>query len=140
MLPWVATSSIPAPFTPTTIYDEVSLQNLAAEPSGSINSRFGPWTRTLDIKASQGFGFGAVRANAFVWVLNALDEKNAIAVYTGTGSALTTGFFDTTPGQEVAQGLRDRGLDPNQVYSLALQNQNLFSNPRMVRFGLGLGF
>ena len=128
------------PFTPTTIWDEVSLQNLAAEPSGPINSRYGPWTRSLDLKASKGFSFGAAKANAFVWVLNALDEKNANTVFTGTGSPLTTGFLDTTPGQTVAQGLRDRGLDPNQVYGMALQSQNLFSNPRMVRFGLGLGF
>ena len=128
------------PFTPTTVYDEVSLQNLAAEPSGSINSRYGPWTQTLDLKASKGFRWGQMRANAFVWVLNVLDEQNAIAVYTGTGSPLTTGYLETNEGQAVAQGLRDRGLDPNQVYGMALENQTLFTNPRMVRFGLGLGF
>ncbi|HKQ56629.1 MAG TPA: TonB-dependent receptor [Candidatus Eisenbacteria bacterium] len=128
------------PFTPTTIWDEVSLQNLAAEPAGPINSRFGPWSQTLDFKATKGFTFGSANAKAFVWVLNALDAKNANTVFTGTGSALTTGYFDTNEGQAVAQGLRDRGLDPNAVYGLALQDESLFSNPRMVRFGLGVGF
>jgi outer membrane receptor protein involved in Fe transport len=128
------------PFTPTSIYDEVTLQAVASNPIGPINSRFGPWTRSLDVKASKGFGWGPMNAEVFVWALNVLDEQNAISVYTGTGSPLTTGYFDTNEGKAVRDNLARLGLDPNEVYGLALQSQTLFSNPRMLRAGLRLGF
>ena len=118
----------------------MTLQAVASEPIGSINSRFGPWTRTIDLKASKGLGLRAMNAQVYLTVLNLHDEKNAIEVFTGTGSATSTGYFDTSEGKAVAQGLRDRGLDPNQVYGLALQDQGLFGNPRMIRAGLRLGF
>ncbi|MBI4562344.1 MAG: hypothetical protein HY724_09900, partial [Candidatus Rokubacteria bacterium] len=107
----------------------------------SINSRDGPWTQTLDLKASKRFGWSGADLQAFVWLLNALDTDNAINVFSSTGSAATTGYLDTQEGHEVADNLRNAyGLDPAEVYRLALQNQSLYSNPRQVRFGLRVGF
>ncbi len=129
------------PFTPSTPFDEVTLAAVASQPTGPVNSRYGPWTQSLDLKAARGFDWAGANVQAFVWVLNLLDEDNAITVFTSTGSANTTGYLSTPEGQDVANNLRNRyGLDAAQVYALALQNQALYSNPRQVRFGLRVGF
>ena len=39
-----------------------------------------------------------------------------------------------------ADKLAGESIDPNHAYGLALQNQTLYGNPRMIRFGLRLGF
>jgi hypothetical protein len=69
------------PYTPTFIYDEVTLAAVAGVPSGPLNSRYGPWTNTLDLKASRGFNFTGLNFEAFAWVLNLFDAENAFQVY-----------------------------------------------------------
>jgi hypothetical protein len=128
------------PYTPTKIYDEVTLAAIQTSPIGPINSRYGPWTQSLDFKASKSFVLSGLNMNAYLWVLNALDAANAINVYTGTGTPFTTGYLNTSDGAQAQQNLAARGIDASQAYALALQNQSLFSFPRTVRFGLRLGF
>ena len=128
------------PFTPTNVYDEVNQNNLASQPEGSLNSRQAPGTQEFDLKMTKTFPLAGLNLGAYVWVLNAFNTNNAIAVYSGTGSAYTTGYFNTPEGQAVASSLESEGIDPQQTYRLALQNQSLFSIPRTVRFGLRMGF
>ncbi|MBI1799565.1 MAG: TonB-dependent receptor [Candidatus Eisenbacteria bacterium] len=128
------------PFTPNVIYDEVSQLATFPQPIGPINSRYGPWTQNLDFKVTKGWGMGNLNMSAYVWVLNALDTKNAIYVYTGTGSPFTTAYLSTDAGQNDAAKLAGQGIDPKQTYDTALQSQSHFSNPRMVRVGLRMGF
>ena len=128
------------PFTPTTVYDEVNQNNLAGQPTDALNSRVGPWTQSLDFKATKGFPLAGLNLQAYVWVLNAFNTNNAITVYQGTGSAYTTGYLNTVEGTAVADKLQGESIDPNAAYKLALQNQNLFSIPRTVRFGLRMDF
>jgi len=117
------------------------LAALANIAKGPLNARYGPWTQSVDVKATKSFGFHGFDAAAFVWVLNALDTKNAIQVFTSSGSPNNTGYLDTDEGQQIADKIRTQyGLDPNNVYGQALQNQSLFSNPRLVRFGVRVGF
>jgi hypothetical protein len=73
-------------------------------------------------------------------VINAFNTNNALAVYSGTGSAYTTGFLNTESGRSVAAALANEGIDANQAYALATQNQNLFSVPRTIRFGVRTDF
>jgi len=129
------------PYTQTEVFDEVGLAALAKQPVGPLNSRYGPWTQSLDFKASKSFGVSGLDLNAYVWVLNAFDTKNAITIYTGTGSPFSTGFLNTPDGQAAAQNLQSKyGLPIGPAYTMAQQNQSLFSNPRMIRFGLRAGF
>jgi outer membrane receptor protein involved in Fe transport len=129
------------PYTPSTIYDEVSLAAVATQPIGPINSRYGPWTQSLDFKVAKSFGVASMNLSAYVWVLNAFDVRNAISVYTGTGSPFSTSYLNTSDGAAASQGLANKyGLDASQVYNQALQNQSLFATPRMIRFGLRTGF
>jgi outer membrane receptor protein involved in Fe transport len=128
------------PFTPTNVYDEVTLAAIQSNPTGPLNSIYGPWTQSFDFKVNKGWTWNRMDMAAYIWVINAFDIKNAVAVYTGTGSATTTGYLNTNEGQNVAANLASQGIDPNAAYNLALANQSLYSNPRMVRFGLRMGF
>jgi outer membrane receptor protein involved in Fe transport len=48
------------PYTPVEVYDEVSLAAVATTPTGSLNSRYGPWTTTVDLKMNKGFGVAGI--------------------------------------------------------------------------------
>jgi outer membrane receptor protein involved in Fe transport len=128
------------PYTSTNVFDEVNQLNLAGQPTGPLNARYGPTTQTLDFKISKGFEFTGTSMSAYMWVLNAFDTRNAMIVFSGTGSPFTSGYLDTEAGAAVAQKLRDEGIDPNATYRLALQSANLFGTPRTIRFGVRLGF
>ena len=128
------------PYTPTNIYDEVTLAAVASQPEGSLNSRYGPWTQSLDFKVTRDFSLQGLNLTAYALVRNAFDVDNAVTVFTGTGSPSTTGFFNTSDGQAAAQNLTNEGIDPYAAYSKALQNENLYSSPRTVRFGMRVGF
>ena len=129
------------PYTQTEIYDEASLAGVAKQPVGPLNSRNAPWTQSVDVKASKDFIVAGLDVSAYLWVLNLLDTQNAISVFTGTGSANTTGFLDSPSGREAATNLQNKyGLPIDPAYSLAEQNQTLFANPRLIRFGLRMGF
>jgi outer membrane receptor protein involved in Fe transport len=128
------------PYTPTNIFDEVTLAAVASQPVGPVNSRYGPWTQSLDFKASRGFNAGGLDLTVYALVLNAFDVDNAITVFSGTGSPFTTGYMNTPDGRRTAEVLADEGIDAARAYAMATQNEALFSNPRQVRFGLRLGF
>jgi outer membrane receptor protein involved in Fe transport len=129
------------PYTPTEVYDEPTLAAVSSVPSGPLNSRYGPWTQTVDLKATKSFKMAGLDMSAYLWLLNAFDEKNAVQVYTSTGSPFTTSYLNTAAGQAAKQDLSNKyGLDASQAYAAALQNPSLFTNPRMIRFGLRMGF
>ncbi len=128
------------PFTPTNVYDEVTLAAVQTNPTGPINSIYGPWTQSLDFKATKTWALGQTNVAAYVWVVNAFDTKNVLSVFTGTGSAESTNYLNTDDGRAVAENLASQGIDPARAYALALQNQNLYGQPRMVRFGFRMGF
>jgi hypothetical protein len=128
------------PFTPARVYNEVSLAASQITPVGPINSRYGPWTSNLDVKATKGFAAGGLRFEAYVWVLNLLDMSNAIQVYQSSGSATATRWLDTEDGQAYLQTTAEAGQDGQFLYDLAQNNPNYYSNPRLVRFGLRANF
>ncbi len=126
------------PYTPTGVYNEVTLANVNSSPIGPLNSRYGPWTSNLDLKATRGFQLGGTKLEASLWVLNVLDADNANGVYTGTGSAFTTGWLNTEAGQSFINNTADRNGEA--LYNLAQNNPNIYSNPRLVRFGIRANF
>jgi outer membrane receptor protein involved in Fe transport len=147
-IPWLADTDLNVlynvgtgtPYTPTIVTDEVTQLNVAQQPTGALNSRTSPATQSLDFKFTKGLRFAATHASAYIWVLNAFNTNNALAVYSGTGSPYTTGFLNTEGGRSVAASLAGSGIDPNYAYGLATQNQNLFSIPRTIRFGVRTDF
>jgi outer membrane receptor protein involved in Fe transport len=126
------------PYTPTKVWNEVTLAAISPEPSGPLNSRYGPWTASLDLKGTRGFALGHLNMEAFVWALNVLDTRNPIAVYTSTGSTESTNWLNTDDGQTfIANTASQNG---EALYHLAENNPNLYSNPRLVRFGIRTNF
>ena len=126
------------PYTPTKVYNEVTLAAVASEPSGPLNSRYGPWTNNLDVKASRGFHLGTLNMEGFVWALNVLDAKNPVNVYTSTGSPQSTNWLNTDDGQTFISNTASKNGE--QLYKLAENNPNLYTNPRLVRFGFRTSF
>jgi outer membrane receptor protein involved in Fe transport len=125
------------PYTPVEVYDEVTLAAVSTTPLGSLNSRYGPWTSTVDLKMNKGFGLGGVGFDAYVWVLNLFDTNNQFGVYESSGSAYTTNYLNTPAGKAF---LADQGQVGAETYELAQSNPDLFGNPRLVRFGLRANF
>ena len=126
------------PYTPTFTYNEVTLAAVQTQPSAPLNSRYGPWTSNLDLKANRTFPIGKFSVDAYVWVLNVMDNHNALAVYTSTGSATSTGWLETEDGEAFKTATASKGGEA--LYHLAENNPNLYSNPRLVRFGLRMSF
>jgi hypothetical protein len=126
------------PYTPTFVYNEVTLAAVSSQPSGPLNSRYGPWTSSLDFKVSKGFGFGGLDFEAFLWTLNAFNTKNPVTVYTSTGSPDATSWLQTEPGKNFVRDNSD--VNGESMYQLAEDNPNLYSSPRLVRFGLRANF
>ena len=126
------------PYTPTKVYNEVTLAAVASEPSGPLNSRYGPWTSNLDIKATRDFHLGTLNMEAFVWGLNILDAKNPVSVYTSTGSPQSTNWLNTDDGQTFIANTASKNGE--RLYNVAENNPNLYTNPRLVRFGIRTSF
>ena len=128
------------PYTPTQVYNEITLANVSALLAGPLNSRYGPWTQSLDLKATKGFGLGSRHLEGFLWVLNVFDTQNATNVYTSTGSAQTTGWLNTNDGQAYLLNASIQGKDGLGAYRLAEGDPGLYSSPRLVRFGVRTSF
>jgi len=128
------------PYTPTRVFNEVTLAAVSSRPDGPINSRYGPWTSDLDIKASRSFSLMGLNCEAYAWVLNVLDTRNSINVYGSTGSASSTGWLFTEDGQNYLATAAAAGRDGQMLYELAQNNPNFYSNPRLVRFGFRTNF
>ena len=123
------------PYTPTRIYNEVTLAAVSAQPIGPINSRYGPWTVSADVKASKGLSLGAQTLDVYLWVLNVFDRDNVRTVYTGTGNAETTNFLNTEEGQNTYST-----SNAQRRYTLAELSPTLHENGRLVRFGAKISF
>jgi outer membrane receptor protein involved in Fe transport len=123
------------PYTPTKPYDEITLAAVSPEPSGPINSQYGPWKYRIDMKVDRTFQVGGLNLNAYVWVLNLLDRRNAATVYTSSGDSETTGWLATETG-----ALSYAGEEARALYELAQRNPNNYDTPRTVRFGLKTSF
>jgi hypothetical protein len=123
------------PYTPTRIYNEVTLASVATQPIGPINSRYGPWTVQVDLKANKGLVLGGQNLDVYVWVLNLFDRDNVRTVYSSSGSAETTNFLNTVEGQATYDT-----PDARQRYSLAERSPTLHDSGRLLRFGAKVSF
>lgn len=132
------------PYTPMNIYDQATLASVTPTPIGPVNSRYGPWTYRLDMKANKVFFVGKkFSIDAYVWVLNVLNTDNPVAVYEGTGRADNTGWLPTGPGQDFVAAHAEpdyTGLDGEQKYMLKQNDPNNYDIPRMIRLGMRVSF
>jgi len=124
-------------YTPKLVYDEVTLAAVAPQPVGGPNERRGPWTVSIDVRATRELSLAGMPLEASVWVINLLDRRNANTVFTGSGSPSTTAWLATPDGKA---WLQNAGPDGARLYDLAQSRPELFDAPRLVRFGLRATF
>jgi hypothetical protein len=125
------------PYTPTFTWNEVTLAAVSVTPDGPLNSKYGPWTYRVDLKADKGFQFGRANVDFYVLVLNVFNKENAQYVYQSTGAPSTTGWLNTPEG---LKWLADNGDEGRSLFRQAEMNPNNFGIPRMVRFGIKTDF
>jgi len=130
------------PYTPTKIYNEITLAAVAVEPTGSLNSRYGPWTWSVDAKLSKAVTVARQNLDLYLWMTNIFDRENVVDVYTSSGSARTTNFLNTPEGEAFVAANADTYGEGRvaERYRLGELDPTLFSVPRMVRFGAKLSF
>jgi outer membrane receptor protein involved in Fe transport len=134
------------PYSPIKMANEITLGNFAPTPDGSINSRYGPWTYGLDLKAEKRIPVGFFNLDFYVWILNVFDRENAVVVYTTNGSPNTTGWLATSEGQAFINNLNynyahdSSGLTAEEKYRLREQDPTNYDIPRQVRFGVRVNF
>ncbi|MBX7151375.1 TonB-dependent receptor [bacterium] len=122
------------PFTPT----EVVPVQVFGVPQGKVvgrrNSQRQPWTFRIDMKADKTVYFGSnMSMNVYVQVLNLLDRKNILTVYTATGLADDNGFLDSPGGQNLNQ----RQL---LEYQVNFRDGLSYDTPRQARLGVIFNF
>lgn len=138
----LANASSGTPYTPTKVYNEVTLAAVTNEPIGTIDSRYGPWNFQVDAKLNRTFTVGRQNLEAYIWVLNIFNRDNVNAVYQSSGSATTTNYLETPDGQAFidANSAKYGEEGAIQRYHLAEQTPLFHGVPRLVRFGARLSF
>jgi outer membrane receptor protein involved in Fe transport len=140
----LVTAASGLPYSPSKVYNEITLGASAPTPTAPRNSSYGPWTFVIDLKAEKTFNFTGYSLVPFVWVKNLLDRDNVYNVYEATGKANTTNWLSEEPGQAylVASPELDavRGLTAEEEYRLKENNPGNYGSPRQIMLGLRLTF
>lgn len=140
---FVTQMSSGTPYSPSGVYNEVTLAAVTASPSAQRNSSYGPSTFVIDLKAEKTFSVGSYKIAPYVLVRNLLDRDNATTVYESTGRPNTTGWLNTSEGQSFVESTTtpdNTGLTGEQKYKIKENNPQNYSNPRMVLFGVRMSF
>ena len=111
---------------------------------GSLNGSRLPWQFRISAKINKEFEIKwsdkkSSNVNVYVQIQNLLDAKNIISVYRATGNPDDDGYLSSS----AAQNSIDAQNSPDAfryLYSLAVNNPNNYSLPRMVRAGLSFQF
>jgi len=101
------------------VVDGVRFENGGREPS-FLN---------VDLRADKTFNFAGLNVNTFLLVYNLFDIKNEVGVYATTGRA--TYDLNTKYAGEIV------GLNTIDQF---INNPQLYSSPRQIRLGIGIGF
>ncbi len=111
---------------------------------GSLNGSRLPWQFRISAKFNKEFEIKwsdkkKSNVNLYVQIQNLLDAKNIISVYRATGNPEDDGYLTSSAAQNAinAQNSPDSF---RYLYSLAVNNPNNYSLPRMIRAGLSFEF
>jgi outer membrane receptor protein involved in Fe transport len=111
---------------------------------GSINGSRLPWQFRLDGKIDRdiNIAWNSKRSsylNVYLQVLNVLDSKNIMAVYSATGNPDDDGYLAAA---EYQNQINDQ-LDPQafrDLYSIRVNSPGNYSSPRQIRLGIIFNF
>ncbi len=111
---------------------------------GSLNGSRLPWQFRVNMKINKEFEIKwnekkSSYLNVYLQAQNLLDAKNIISVYRATGNPEDDGYLTAAASQNAI----DARNDPESfryLYSLAVNNPNNYSLPRIIRAGISLEF
>ena len=111
---------------------------------GSLNGSRLPWQFRINMKINKEFEIKwnekkRSRLNVYLQVQNLLDAKNIISVYRATGNAKDDGYLTAAASQNAIEARNDPDAF-RYLYSLAVNNPNNYSLPRMLRAGISFQF
>lgn len=126
-----------APYTPTIVYNEVTLAAVSTQPRGSVNSARTPWVSALDAALSKSLAGAGLEGEITLQVFNLFDARNVADVYTGSGSADDTNWLLTEDGQSYVAATRARG---RTLFEYAQHDPAHWQAPRTVTLSVRVGF
>jgi outer membrane receptor protein involved in Fe transport len=111
---------------------------------GSLNGSRLPWQFRINMKVNKEFEIKwnekkSSYLNVYLQVQNLLDAKNIITVYRATGNAEDDGYLTSSAAQNAINAKNDPEAF-RYLYSLAVNNPNHYSLPRMLRAGISIQF
>ena len=118
---------------------------------GQLNSSRLPFQTTVDLKvdrtidlkwgkAKEGEERKEASLNVYIQVLNLLNAKNTLAVYSYTGSPSDDGFLASSYHQAYIDNETTDGSSFRDLYSSKVDNGARFALPRRIRLGIQLNF
>lgn len=132
------------PFTPTGVWNEVTLTSNRGPLEGAVNSRYSGWRMQTDVKATKSFDVAGSRLELSLWVINLFDNKNVLSVFQSTGLPNSTGWLETGEGQQFRDAYDEvhdtSNLTGEEKYRLRENDPNNYDVPRQVRLGLKVSF
>jgi hypothetical protein len=114
---------------------------------GSLNGSRLPWQFRLDLRVDRDFSISKGKGenatttylNVYFQILNLLNSRNVLFVYSATGNPNDDGYLAAAEWQtQINQQLNPESY--REMYSVALDNPGNYSIPRMIRFGLSFNF
>lgn len=126
------------PYTPMNMFDAATEAAVNPVPRGRINSDNIPWSLNIDIKVERQFDVSGFTLVPYIWVQNLLDNENAVAVYESSGKPDVTGWLQTDEGALFSQSYAQQ--NGNYYYRLKEDNPRNFAGPRVIFFGIRMGF
>ena len=111
---------------------------------GSLNGSRLPWQFRISMKVNKEFEIKwndkkKSYLNVYLQVQNLLDARNIISVYRATGNPEDDGYLTAAASQNAIDAKND-AESFRYLYSLAVNNPNNYSLPRMFRAGINIQF
>jgi len=131
------------PYTPIAVTNEATLGLFAPLATGNRNSQRIPDELTIDLHLERSISFGKFEVTPFFEAINILDKKNVANVWQGTGLPNSTGWLQTSDGQQFIQASNTpdyTGLNGEQKYYIKQQLPQHYFAPRQYFFGLRAAF
>ena len=103
-----------------------------------------PWQFRISMKVNKEFEIKwndkkNLNLNVYLQVQNLLDARNIISVYRATGNPEDDGYLTAAASQNAIEAKND-AESFRYLYSLAVNNPNNYSLPRMFRAGINIQF
>ncbi|HEX2896553.1 MAG TPA: TonB-dependent receptor, partial [candidate division Zixibacteria bacterium] len=127
------------PHTPIQISNEASLFPFAPIAIDETNSRRMKDRLTIDIRVERNIFIRGFEISPFVTITNLLDKKNVSNVWSYSGLPNSTGWLQTSDGQQFIQNTNTpdyNGLNGEEKYYIKEQLPGHYYAPRQFFFGL----